>query len=111
MGNSHTHASSYLPEALLWLTAWASGDLASLLTNSTRLSSILEADTCREVCAEEASARRAAADVDTSSASAWQQLAVTSLLGSHEQWRLKRAMLSWTLATELRQVRQLCVLT
>ncbi len=42
--------------------------------------------------------------MDTSRATAWQQLALKSLLGSHEQWCMKRAMLSWTLATELRQV-------
>lgn len=64
-----------------------------------------EAGICREVCAEEAAALRAAASVDASRASAWQQLALTSLMGTHEAWCLKRAMLSWTQATELRQVR------
>ena len=45
--------------------------------------------------------------MDASRACVWQQLALISLMGSHEQWCLKRAMLSWSLATELRQVWQL----
>ena len=68
------------------------------------------AGTCREVCADEMAARRAVADVDASRASAWQLLALTSLSGSLDQWCLRRAMLSWTRATELRQVGHLGIL-
>ena len=66
---------------------------------------------CREVCADETAARRVVADVDASRASAWQQLALTSLSGSLDQWCLKRAMLSWTRATKLGQVWHLSILS
>ena len=59
---------------------------------------------CRDIYADQLAAREALGGIDVDKASAWQQLALTALAGSHEDWCLNRAWVGWRLVAARRQV-------